>query len=143
MTAVAQAFDTSEREIMVLRMEVARTGRHTNGGAWNLYTVHANELDGTPIAETLRTFDDLVGAVRVTFEPYMDKGAVSHYTVKRAKTAESIRASRNKARAAVMGESAPAPANDSMIVERLAAAEARIADLDARLEIILDMLRSS
>jgi hypothetical protein len=143
MTAVAQAFDTSERAIMVQRLEVVRSGRYQNGGAWNLYAVHANELDGTPITEPLRSFDDLVGVVRVTFDPTTQAGQFSHYTIKRAKTAESIRTSRNKARAAVMGEPAPAPASDPTIVERLAAAEARLADLDARMELLLDMVRAS
>jgi hypothetical protein len=142
MTAVAQAFDTSERDIVIQRLEVHRSG-FKNGRPWALYEVHANELDGTPIAVTLRTFDDLMGVVRVTLEPWTKDGAVSHYTAKRAKTAESIRASRNMARAAVMGEPAPAPAPDSpTILARLAAVEAELEALKGRFLLLASILEA-
>jgi hypothetical protein len=48
MTAVAQAFDTTEREIVVTRLHKMRGGR-TNGRGWVLNDVRATELDGTEI----------------------------------------------------------------------------------------------
>jgi hypothetical protein len=136
MTAVA--FNTSERQIVIDRLEFVRAGRSANGGGWKLSTVHANELDGTPIDTViLRTFDNLVGAVNVTFEPYMDKGSVSHYTVKRSKTAAEVSGRRRVARAAIMGEPA-APTPD--LLGRLDAAEQRIADLEGRFTLLAGLL---
>jgi hypothetical protein len=141
MTAVTQ-FDTSEREIVVERLEVFRSGRSARGGAWHLFTVHANELDGTPITETLRSYDNLVGAVRVTIEPYVKDGVIVNYEVKRARTAEAARVRRSAARAALMGEPAPAapaaPAPD--LLARLDAAEQRLADLEGRFTLLAGLL---
>jgi hypothetical protein len=117
LTAVAQAFDTSEREIIVHRLSKLRGG-HTNGRGWVLYDVHADELDGSEIPVILRTF--------------MDKGAVSHYTLKSVRGADEIRASRSEARAAVMGEPA-APG-------RIGALEARIEALEGRFALLTSLL---
>jgi hypothetical protein len=136
----AVAFNTSERQIVIDRLEFVRAGRSANGGGWKLSTVHANELDGTPIDTViLRTFDNLVGAVNVTFEPYMDKGSVSHYTVKRSKTAAEVSGRRRVARAAIMGEPAPAAPTPDLL-GRLAAAEQRIADLEGRFTLLAGLL---
>lgn len=153
MTAVTQAFDTSEREIVITRLDKLRGGR-TNGRGWVLNDVGATELDGTPITGNLipsthpvilRTFERLEGIERVAFEPYMDKGSVSHYTLKRVRTADDIRASRNVARAAVMGE--PAARVDGATEERIAdltreleTAVARIDALEGRFELLASLL---
>jgi hypothetical protein len=131
LTAVAQAFDTSEREIIVHRLSKLRGG-HTNGRGWVLYDVHADELDGSEIPVILRTFERLEGTTRVSFEPFMDKGAVSHYTLKSVRGADEIRASRSEARAAVMGEPA-APG-------RIGALEARIEALEGRFALLTSLL---
>lgn len=70
------------RTIKVERLEVIKTGTRNNK-PWTLYRVHASELDGTPISESLRTFDALEGVVTVTWEPYMKDGQVVNYTLKR------------------------------------------------------------
>jgi hypothetical protein len=142
MTAVAQAFDTSEREIVIERLEVFRTG-FTKRRPWTLYTVHAKELDGAPITVTLRTFDSLMGVVRVTIEPFENEGgAVTHYTLKRAKDkAEQIRERRNEARAAITGQAPPTPdADEPSVKDRLAAAEVRIEALEGRLTLLASLL---
>jgi hypothetical protein len=143
MTTVTR-FDTREREIIVTGLFKLRGGRSANGRGWVLNELKATELDGTPIAESLRTFNKLEGTERVTFKPYTDDGgALAHWTVERVKTAESIRASRNEARAAVMGEPAPREAtNDPALTTRVDELERRCADLDSRMEILLDLVRS-
>lgn len=134
MTAVTQAFDTSEREIIVRRLSRLRAGS-TNGRGWSLYDVHADELDGSEIPVILRTFERLEGTTRVSFEPFMDKGSVSHYTLKSVRGAAEIRASRSEARAAVMGEPA-APAEPS----RIGTLEARIEALEGRFALLTSLL---
>jgi hypothetical protein len=148
MTAVAQAFDTTEREIVVTRLDKIRGGR-TNGRGWVLNDVGASELDGTPLPVILRTFERLEGTERVTFEPYMDKGSVSHYTLKRVRTADDVRASRDVARAAVMGEPAPrveiagqilSEQRFSDLTRELETAVARIDALEGRFELLASLL---
>jgi hypothetical protein len=134
MTTVTR-FDTREREIIVTGLFKLRGGRSANGRGWVLNELKATELDGTPIAESLRTFNKLEGTERVTFKPYTDDGgALAHWTVERVKTAESIRASRSEARAAVMGEPAPRDTREPDVKTRLAAAEERISDFTRELE---------
>lgn len=143
MTAVAQVLATREREIVVDRVEVERSG-FSGKYRWTLYIVHAHELSGEDITMPLRAFEELAGVVRVIFEPFTKDGAVTHYTLKRAKpvgerSAEAIRERRSKARAAVMGEPAPAPNGPSMAA-RLAAVEADLEDLKGRFALLASIL---
>jgi hypothetical protein len=149
MTAVAQAFDTTEREIIVAALHKMNEGR-TNGRGWVLNAVRASELDGTEIAVPLRTFDRLEGTERVTFEPYPRDGAIiTHYTLKRVRTADDVRASRDVARAAVMGEPAPrveiagqilSEQRFSDLTRELETAVARIDALEGRFELLASLL---
>lgn len=79
---------TTQREINVERTEVDRQGQR-GGRPWTLYRVYATELDGTPINDALRTFDQLSrGRVEVYFEPREKGGAIESYTLHRADKAE-------------------------------------------------------
>lgn len=74
--------DTPTRTINVLRLEVLKTGRR-NDKPWTLYKVHAEELDGTPIKDDLRTFDSLeAGEVTVKAEAFVKDGQIENYTLK-------------------------------------------------------------
>lgn len=71
------------RKIRVIRTEVEASGTR-NSRTWTRYRVFAEELDGTPITEVLKTFDALpVGEVEVTQEAYIGKdGTIQSYTIK-------------------------------------------------------------
>jgi hypothetical protein len=71
------------RTIRIIRTEPEASGKRGDR-SWTRYRVYAEELDGTPITEVLKTFDALpVGEVKVTQEAYVGKdGKVQSYTVK-------------------------------------------------------------
>lgn len=70
------------RQIHVRRVEVEKTGQR-GGRGWTLYRVYADEMDGSPITEVLKTFEAMNGIVEVRFKPYVKDGKVENYTIER------------------------------------------------------------
>jgi hypothetical protein len=153
MTAVAHA--TYEADILVERTEVLKTGHNrANQRPWTLYRVTATDVDRGAIGVELRTFQDLpTGQMRATLEPCVTEGAsdLSHYLVRKVRTADDVRASRRKARAAIVGtpdlsEPARTPAealrNDAPAPtrEEHEALKAQVTELAQRFELLLTLI---
>lgn len=69
------------RTINVLRTEVDAIGSNAKG-EWTRYLVYAEEVDGTPITDVLKTFDPLdLGHVVVTQKAYVKDGKILSYTL--------------------------------------------------------------
>jgi hypothetical protein len=112
-------FDTP-REIHVTRVEVEKTGinKKTSKG-WTLYKVFAEELDGTPITEELKTFDAVNGIVTVTAEAFIKDGAIQHYTLKLVRPPK------------------PTKPNGGAPDQRIAELESRVTDLERKLNSLI------
>jgi hypothetical protein len=139
MTAAATIDFTQPREIEIDRVEVLRTGSN-DGHPWTLYRVYASENGGVPIPEELRSFDALTGTVTVTAEAFVKDGAISHYTLKRVKTAAEIRERRRQARDRVVGNVRPAVDAAAPDGDRVAQLEQRVALLEAKFQTLKDLL---
>lgn len=149
MTAVANGVDAAtlvggEQRIRVLRSEVIRTGvSRKNNRPYTLSTLTATltNVQRTPIVGELRTLDGFDGAeYTVTIEP--DAYAGGAFTVKKVRTAADVRASRNVARRALVGDgNAPAPVTNSE-APSYTALEERVTQLEARLEVVLSIVNS-
>lgn len=77
------------REIHVLRVEVERTGTR-NDKPWTLYRVFAEEMDGTPITDVLKTFDAMNGVVTVESEVFYKDGQIQSYTIKKVRPKKAV-----------------------------------------------------
>jgi hypothetical protein len=77
------------REIHVLRVEIERTGTRNNK-PWTLYRVFAEEMDGTPITDVLKTFDAMNGVVTVESEAYYKDNKIQSYTIKRVREKKPV-----------------------------------------------------
>lgn len=129
--------------IRVLRSEVIRTGTgRSNQRPYTLYRLTATltNVEATPIEGELRTFDGFDGAeYTVTIEPYANEPGV--FTVKKVRDAASVSASRSQARRKLVGET-PTPAGRPPSRSELEALTERVTQLEARLQVVLDIVNS-
>lgn len=119
----------SPRVIIVTRLEPLRTGTSKQGKPWVLYTVMATYMDGTPITETLRTFDTLVGTETVTCEAYVKNGSIEHYTLKRYDPSKPVKKAPTNANAPASGD----------VEARVAKLEQQVARLNRLVESLVEL----
>lgn len=112
------------RTIRIKNLQVLRHGG-SGSKSWILYEVEAEELDGTPITEPLRSFEPLEGEVEVAAEARLSKDGttIESYTLK------PIRSARRRDRA-----SGAAPSDHEA---RIVSLEADVADLTRKMNALI------
>lgn len=109
------------RTINIVRTEVERTGIGKNQKPYTLYRVYASEQDGTPITETLKSFEPFaIGPVTVRQEAFVKDGDIKHYTIFDATRKRAVR-------------TPPA----TTLEDRVASLEEEVAELKRRLNAFL------
>lgn len=129
------------RRITVTNTDILRSG--FSGRKWTLFAITANDEQGNPIAEPMRSFQRLTGTITCLFEPYDKEPGV--WTLKEVGAdADVVRARRSAAREQLVGK-ANTPAALPVTPSCNCAAEidklgSRLTNLESRFTLLTELL---